>query len=661
MTKKLCPILLVGHPNVGKSTLFNALTGSKQRVGNWPGVTVEQKIGYLQVETHALPVFDLPGIYALSGGSDVSNEDARTTLRVIQEAEPNTLFINVIDACHLEQHLYLTSQLLELNRPIIVVLNMIDLAKRRGIEIDLQTLSAKLGCPVVSVQGHREIGLNELKQAIINIFNNSIINFNNIIIKNQADIDATCARYEAAHELANGVQVHSGHSYVSWTEKLDRWVLHRFFALPIFFAAIYMMFFCAIQIGGRLQKVLDQVAQSLFIQYPTWLLDYFYAPSWVYGLAIEGLGKGLQTTVTLIPVLMTMYAFLALLESSGYLARGAFIIDRAMRCIGLPGKAFIPMIVGFGCNVPAIMAARTLDSRRDRILTILMSPFMSCSARLTIYAVFVAAFFPSGGQNIVFSLYLVGIGLAVLTGFLFRQIWFRGQSSPLILELPPYHRPVLSYLWKEVTLRVRYFVIRAGSFIIPVCMFVGCLNAIKIHDLPILSFLGQWLTPLFSPMGVESQNWPATVGLMTGVLAKEVVIGTLNTLYPTSIGTMATYFNGAVGAYAYLLFILLYIPCISTMAAIKKETSYGWMWASTLWSLMIAYAVAVLFYQSATWMMHPQQSLWYSSLVIIGISTIIFVAYWTVHYSARGTHKSSASSMSHNECSDLCHNCIKKI
>lgn len=366
------------------------------------------------------------------------------------------------------------------------------------------------------------------------------------------------------------------------------------------------------------------------------------------------------------------------------MARAAFVVDKLMRLLGLPGKAFVPMIVGFGCNVPAIMAARTLDSPRERLLTIVMSPFMSCSARLAIYSVFVAAFFPHGGQNIVFCLYIIGILMAVMTGFILRKTTLQGASSPLILELPAYHRPSMRRLLKEMSSRLHYFIIRAGRLIIPVCVMLSGLNALTIDGgfsgaqastQSILSLIGQWLTPLFWPMGIESNNWPATVGLLTGMLAKEVVIGSLNSLYSqlshlsndyatdfnlwqslhdalwsipknlselgsaftnpilasapdnvvsqSAYGEMAQRFDGQAGAFAYLLFVLLYIPCVSTMAAIRQEASRKLMWFSVSWSLLIAYSSAVIFYQIARFTEHPQQSLFWIVLMLISIGLFI--------------------------------------
>ena len=348
-----------------------------------------------------------------------------------------------------------------------------------------------------------------------------------------------------------------------------------------------------------------------------------------------------------------------------------------MRYLGLPGKSFVPMIVGFGCNVPAIMAARTLDSERDRLLTILMSPFMSCSARLAIYAVFVAAFFPVGGQNVVFSLYILGIVMAVLTGLLLRKTHLQGTTSPLILELPSYHRPTFMSLCKQMKIRLMFFIKRAGRLIIPICVLLGGLNALSIDGKiivgdasgqSILSWFGQWLTPIFSPMGLQPDNWPATVGLISGTLAKEVVVGTLNALYAQmgnvaqlggadfniwlslkeavysvienlsnlvhalanpilasapdndvsqiAYGEMAKRFDGPIGAYAYLLFVLLYVPCVSTMAAVRQEANRSWMWFSITWSFILAYAVAVVFYQLGTLRSHPSSSIaWVCAMI----------------------------------------------
>lgn len=713
-------VMLVGNPNCGKTTLFNALTGENQRVGNWPGVTVEKKIGTFKLHEQTVQITDLPGVYSLVSTLNDSSQDAQIAALTVAEGEAE-LIINVVDACLLERHLYLTSQLLELGKPVMVAINMTDIAQQRGISIDAQALSAQLQCPVVLLQAHQQVGILDLTQAIsaslpvskplalalppsvdraldsleqqlllngypaprIPYLARRILEGDTVLTRGMAcvlddesglsiDILMADARYQAVHEVVTHVQHRKTDASEHLTAKLDRIVLHRVWALPIFFVMMYLMFFFAINVGGAFQDFFNITTDTIFVQGVALVLQQLHAPAWVIALCANGMGKGINTTLTFIPVMASMYFFLSLLEASGYMARAAFVVDRAMRMLGLPGKSFVPMIVGFGCNVPAIMAARTLDSERDRLLTVLMSPFMSCSARLSIYAVFVAAFFPTNGQNVVFSLYLVGILMAVLTGGVLRKTVLRGPTSPLILELPAYHRPSFVRLAKETVRRLRYFILRAGQFIIPVCVILGGLNAFTLQgglnigdasSASVLSWLGQALTPIFAPMGLHPDNWPATVGLLTGTLAKEVVVGSLNTLYaqmghltpvvPTSMdffgelqralwsipqnlahlggvfqnpiqaniaiadeapsvyGIMYQHFDGKAGAYAYLLFILLYVPCVSTMAAIRQEASRRLMWFSIGWSLLVAYVTAVSFYQLATIAAHPRQSLAY--------------------------------------------------
>ncbi|KTD33140.1 ferrous iron transport protein B [Legionella nautarum] len=747
-------LLLVGNPNCGKTTLFNALTGANQRVGNWPGVTVEKKTGRFILDEQTIEVTDLPGIYSLASSGNSSSLDEQIAANAIVSLEAD-LIINLVDACHLERHLYLTSQILELGKPVIVVLNMMDIAKQRGIEIDLKQLSKQLNCPVFAIQAHKQVGLSALQQAIKNpgqmskpldlnfppSIHNSLLRLEQQLraqsiesryvpyyarrilegdyalglkllgedkrisesAEQDIDIIIADARYEKIHQIVQTIQQKGSDASEHFTAKLDRVVLHRYWAFPIFFAMMYLMFLFAINIGGAFQDFFDISTDAIFVQGSAKVLEQFNSPAWLIALIANGVGKGINTTLTFIPVIAAMFFFLSLLEASGYMARAAFVVDKAMRALGLPGKSFVPMIVGFGCNVPAIMAARTLDSERDRILTVLMSPFMSCSARLAIYAVFVAAFFPTGGQNIVFSLYLIGILMAVLTGFILRKTSLRGQTSPLILELPAYHRPSLKRLMKETSLRLRHFVIRAGRLIIPICVILGGLNAMTIQGglsqaeastHSVLSALGQWLTPVFAPMGLHQDNWPATVGLLTGMLAKEVVVGSLNSLYaqigqvgqmsvahfdfwaslqaalwsiPQNLsqlgsalinpiiasapdgevsqsvyGMMVQRFDGQAGAYAYLLFILLYIPCVSTMAVIRQEASRKLMWFSIFWSFIIAYATAVLFYQSATFAAHPQQSITWV-LVILGFAGLAFGVLRVRTLNLGGTHVTTNS------------------
>jgi len=792
-------VMLVGNPNCGKTTLFNALTGDNQRIGNWPGVTVEKKTGTFTIEHKNLNITDLPGIYSLTAYANSSSCDEQIAAIAIANEDAD-LIINVIDACNLERHLYLTSQLLELGKPIIVALSMVDIAKQRGISINLDKLSKKLNCPIVTIQAHQNIGLSDLKTAISSaksipaplnlpldktikdaisnieshlrtVYSSSpeslrpatcsrdpeiLINtqdycteierngsreqvagrreldgqptlvlpnkkglepyiacrvlegdtllltkdeINNCLhelnLANDLDIMLADARYITIHQIVAKVQQKKSDASDNLTAKIDRIVLHRFWSLPIFFAMIYLMFLFAINLGGAFQDFFDLTTDAIFVKGAASFLTFCHLPNWLVAIIANGVGKGINTTLTFVPVIAAMFFFLSLLESSGYMARAAFVIDRALRALGLPGKSFVPLIIGFGCNVPAIMAARTLDSEQDRFLTILMSPFMSCSARLTIYAVFVTAFFPNNGQNIVFSLYLIGILMAVITGFMLRKTILRGQSSPYIMELPSYHRPTFRRLYKETSMRVKFFILRAAKVIIPVSLILGSLNALTINggisfndasNESILSIIGQWITPIFVPMGLNADNWPATVGLISGMLAKEVVVGTLNTLYaqigdvsqlstssfdllasfkaafwsiPQNIaglgdafinpimassssvelvkpiyGAMYQHFDGKVGAYAYLLFILLYIPCVSTLAAIKQESCSKLMWFFLSWSFVVAYSLAVLFYQFATIMAHPQQTITWFFGLSFSITIFVFILRRLPHKSA---------------------------
>jgi ferrous iron transport protein B len=502
-------LLLIGNPNCGKTTLFNALTGANQRVGNWPGVTVEKKTGSFALNNDLLQLTDLPGVYSLGIASSTLSQDEQIAVEALATMEVDCI-VNVVDACHLERHLYLTSQLLELGKPQLVVLNMMDVATQRGIVIDVPALAAQLGCPVIPVQAHKGIGIPLIHEALKNTSKNSsplaldlddttkasllriehelsakgysesqayycarrFAEGNNLIeqgillpegAEDDFDIVLADARYQKIHQMVLSSQKKRSDASEHFTAKLDKIVLHRFFALPIFFAMMYLMFLFAINIGGAFQEFFDISTDTLLVQGSAWVLNQWSAPGWLIALIANGVGKGINTTLTFIPVIAGMFFFLSLLETSGYMARAAFVVDKAMRAMGLPGKAFVPMIVGFGCNVPAIMAARTLDSERDRLLTIMMSPFMSCSARLAIYAVFVAAFFPDGGTNVVFSLYFIGILMAVFTGFLLRKTHFKGKSSPLIIELPAYHRPSLKRLCQATGRRLRLFVLRSYS------------------------------------------------------------------------------------------------------------------------------------------------------------------------------------------------------
>ncbi len=729
---------LVGNPNCGKTTVFNALTGARQRVGNWPGVTVERKSGFFTECNKTVEVVDLPGVYSLTAVSESSSIDERIACDFILSQQAD-LIVNILDASNLERNLYLTLQLLEMGVPMVIAVNMMDVAKQRGMQIALEILQKKLGCQVIALEANKNKGIKELKKLVVEQSHSlpsvKLDYFDHAVLQQaiQCLTAKTHSEFDALRLLENDVQaqqkisadiradvvmwqerIHAAtgedtdilladaryrfiqtiiadslkkntHAKTTWTSRIDNVVLNRFLGLPVFLGVMYFMFFFAINIGGAFQDFFDIGSDTIFVGGFAHLLSSMGAPTWLTALLANGVGKGVNTTITFIPVIGAMFLFLAFLEDSGYMARAAFVVDRFMRMLGLPGKSFVPMVVGFGCNVPGVMASRTLENKRDRILTVMMSPFMSCGARLAIYAVFTAAFFPRGGQNVIFTLYIMGIVMAMLTGLLLRKTFLHGEPAPLVMELPAYHVPKIKTLFLHAWQRLRGFVYRAGKLIVPICVLIGAMNALNIDGSmnggdgstqSLLSSLGRFLTPVFEPMGVHVDNWPATVGLVTGVLAKEVVVGTLNTIYsqlghfadvsgeafnfwgglhaavasiPDNIGQlwsslgnpvlakapvhtlsqgvyglMYKQFDGQIGAFAYLIFVLLYFPCISTTAAMLREVSRAWTVFSVIWTTGIAYCVAVLFYQAATWMHHPGSSLaWVSGIIAVVTFTIM--------------------------------------
>jgi ferrous iron transport protein B len=503
-----------------------------------------------------------------------------------------------------------------------------------------------------------------------------------------ADILMAQARYHCIEKILP--QALTGaprtHKIARWMSKVDHFFLHRIFGLPIFLAVMYSLFVFAINVGGAFQDFFDISSNAIFVEGMSHFLNSLQAPSYLVALLASGLGKGINTVVTFIPVMGAMFLALTVLEESGYMARASFVVDRVMQAVGLPGKSFVPLIVGFGCNVPAVMGARTLEKKRDRILTVVMSPFMSCGARLAIFTLFVSAFFPEGGQNVVFLLYLIGIVMAILTGLLLKKTVLSGAPSSMVLELPLFRIPKMRHCVPQAMRRLTRFIKNAATVIIPLCLIIGTLNSISLkgelllnteaHQDSVLASIGKGITPLFKPMGIERDNWPATVGLFSGLLAKEVVVGTLNALYtqnsiviqnkefdlvgdlkeavysiPNNVlalgpafinpladsmevdlsesdqarvyGAMLKHFDGRVGAFAYLLFVLLYFPCVSVTAAMLKEVERKWTLFSIVWTTGLAYGVAVMFYQVATFKEHPTYSLFWITLMSSALFLVV--------------------------------------
>lgn len=746
-------IAIAGNPNCGKTTLFNALTGTHQQVGNWPGVTVEKKEGQLSHQGRAIRLVDLPGVYSLSVAGGSVSLDERLARDFILTEQPD-LVVNVVDAANLERNLYLTVQLLEMGAPLVLALNMMDVARSRRIAIDTQSLSKRLGCPVVALeaasgkgigalrdqmvasadvpppapqfQPEVEAALDELEPVVAASLEAGdprwlalkhlegdelcpVMTDPTVIARADAlragleaetglDADTliACGRYDRVAELVEGTVNRMDQVSRPLSDRLDRVVLNRVLGIPIFLAVMYLMFMFTINIGGAFIDFFDILAGTIFVDGTAAALGAVNAPTWLVTILADGVGGGIQTVATFIPIVACLFLFLSVLEDSGYMARAAFVMDRFMRMIGLPGKSFVPLIVAFGCNVPAIMATRTLDSQRDRTLTVMMAPFMSCGARLPVYALFAAAFFPVGGQNMVFGLYLLGLLAAVGTGLLLKVTILKGKPTPFVMELPPYHLPTLRGLSSRTWHRLRDFLQEAGQVIVVMVAVLAFLNSWGTdgsfgndnRDNSVLSEIGRGLTPAFAPMGIEQDNWPATVGIFTGILAKEAVVGTLNTLYSqedgdagagfdlsaglaeaaatvgpnlrdalgmasdplgldlgeiadqtaaaeeqevstSTFGAMAARFDGQAGAFAYLLMILLYMPCVAAMGAIWREVGWRWATFAAAWTMGLAYGSGVLFYQVATFARHPTYSTAWIGIAL-GALVVVALSLWRI-------------------------------
>lgn len=478
---------LIGNPNSGKTTLFNQLTGARQRVGNWAGVTVERKEGLFSTTDHAVTLVDLPGTYSLTTISSQTSLDEQIACHYILSGEADML-INVVDASNLERNLYLTLQLLELGIPCIVALNMLDIAEKQKIRIDIDALSARLGCPVVPLVSTRGRGIEALKLAIDRHQQNqaiSLVHYARPLLREAAMLADTMdtqmpeqqrrwlalqmlegdiysrgyagdaaqhlpealarlkdemddpglhiadARYQTIAAICDAVSNTLTAEPGRFTAAMDKIILNRLLGLPIFLLVMYVMFVLAINIGGALAPIFDAGSVAIFIHGIQWVGYTLHFPDWLTIFLAQGLGGGINTVLPLVPQIGMMFLFLSFLEDSGYMARAAFVMDRLMQSLGLPGKSFVPLIVGFGCNVPSVMGARTLDAPRERLMTIMMAPFMSCGARLAIFAVFASAFFGQQGALAVFSLYVLGIIMAILTGLMLKHTIMRGEASPL--------------------------------------------------------------------------------------------------------------------------------------------------------------------------------------------------------------------------------------
>ncbi|AAK79007.1 MULTISPECIES: ferrous iron transport protein B [Clostridium] len=668
-------VALAGNPNCGKTSLFNELTGSKQHVGNWPGVTVEKKEGKLKFEGREITIVDLPGTYSLGAYS----EDEVVARDFILKDKPDVV-INVVDACNLERNLYLTTQILETGAKVVLALNMMDEANTRNIDINIEKLQKSIGIPVVPTVATKKQGIKELVKNAIKLGDSEseelyTIDYGSDIqkevdgIKAAIDeasvtleypkawvslkllenddyirkyIDNSIKDDEVKHKVSEGIEnltsiigyepdafiVDKRYELISkfvknsvkknevqeesTSDKIDKVLTNKFLGIPIFAIIMFAVYQVSINFGnGTLSDLINDSLGQLGTNI-AFTLDGFGVPKIIGAFVRDGVFAGVGSVLGFFPMILIMFFLISLLEDSGYMARAAYVMDRLMSAVGLHGKTAVSLIVGSGCNVAGIMSARTLESKKDRMIAILITPFISCPARLTVYGVFVGAFFAkqklgifSLGGIIIFLLYALGIFVAICAGKFFSSKVFEGETSYFVMELPPYRLPTLKGILIHMWEKSGHFLKKAGTIILGVCIIVWILA-----DLPagveygskdsLLGIIGTFIAPIFKPAGFGS--WQAGVALITGFAAKEAVVGTLGTIYGVNEGTQL--FHAIhntftpLSAISFMIMTLLYVPCVATIGAVKSETnSNKWTVAVIIYTCVIGWVLATIFYQ----------------------------------------------------------------
>lgn len=646
---------LAGNPNVGKTTLFNNLTGLHQHVGNWPGKTVEQAVGHFEEDNKRFEVIDLPGNYALSAHSieEIVSRD------FIVDEESDAI-INIVDAANLERNLYLTVQMMELNANMGVCLNMNKIARKNGITVDVDKLSELLGVPVIEIEANSDVGHKDLLKMIEDLKNHPINSKDKLVYgnelkehlqdlvdviskdKNLLDVSAfwtaiklleddeivmdkvqqssmsnpiflevrkvkdhlkdiygvsaeeviADARYAYIDGLINECVKLPENRQLTLSEKIDKVVTNRILGIPIFLIIMWVVFQVTFTIGAPFQDLLDAGFTALGDAVTAGMGE-----NMISSLLVEGVIGGVGSVLSFVPQIILLFLLLSLLEDSGYLARAAFVMDRVMhKVLGLHGKAFIPMILGFGCGVPGIMATRTMEHEEDRLVSMMLIPFMSCTARLPVYLMFVGIFFASNQGNVIFSLYLLGVIVAIIVAAILKKSLFKGVSTPFVMELPSYKLPTLRGVLMHTGEKTWGFVRKAGTIILAAAIIVWVLSYFPAgvdygSQGSLIGQIGTVIAPVFSPLGFG--NWQAAVALLFGMVAKEVVVATLTSVLGGSTAALATIFT-PLTAYAFMVFVLLYIPCFATIGTIKQESN-GWRWPLIMVCVTLVTAFIVSF------------------------------------------------------------------
>ena len=663
-------VALVGNPNCGKTTAFNALTGSKAYVGNWPGVTVEKKEGKLRGVKEDITLVDLPGIYSLS---PYTPEEVVARNYIIKE-QPD-LIINIIDASNIERNLYLTHQLVELGRPTIIALNMMDIVEKRGEKINIKRLEELFGVKVVPISATKNQGLDELINLALEVGTKKVkiasksITFDMIIeqsinevmtlldgkqidevynkrwlaikvleqdkkvveefhlSKEESPIVEEAARllettydddvesiiingrYEYITKHISSIVTNRPDHKITLSDKIDKVITNRILAIPIFFGIMWFVYFLSIQtVGDMTIGFMEGLFGTIGDQVGLWLEGMSVSP-WIHGLVVDGIIGGVGAVLGFVPQLMILFLLIGILEDCGYMSRVAFIMDKIFRKFGLSGKSFIPMVIGTGCSVPGIMASRTIESERDRKMTIMLTPFIPCGAKLPVFALMVGAFFPEHVW-VGPSMYVLGILMVILSGLILKNTLFKGEAAPYILELPEYHIPNLKGVMMQMWDRSKAFIIKAGTVIFVASGLIWFLQSFNFSlqmvdtNESMLASIGHVIAPIFAPLGFGT--WQASVATVTGFLAKEAVVATFGILLgvgevaetdPTLLTSIGQFFT-PVSAYAFMAFTLLAAPCFAAIGAMKREFG-NWKWTLIAigYQTGLAWIVAFLIYQ----------------------------------------------------------------
>lgn len=673
---------LAGNPNCGKTTLFNAVTGSNQYVGNWPGVTVEKKEGKINIGDTDATIVDLPGIYSLS---PYSMEEIVTRNYLIDE-KPD-LIINIVDATNLERNLYLSLQIAELGCPMVIALNMVDMLEKRKETIDFSLLSALLGIKVIPISASKGTGIQKLLKAAehevihardkgshIDKHNSSPLdiytgNVKTAVKQIESIISKTCLekqqplRWSAVkliegdaptlealdlsdtqlnclesivleletnkidremviadqkykficdvREKAVKRTLEDGHMTLS--DKIDSVVTNRFLAIPLFFGLMGLIFYITFgAVGSSLTDLVDNLVNVQFAGFVRDSMVSLGAADWAVGLICDGIIAGLGAVLSFFPQIFLLFFFLSILEDSGYMARAAFIMDKALHSIGLSGKSFVPMLMGFGCTVPAVMASRTLENEKDRRLTIMLTPFMSCSAKMSVYSLFIMAFFSKNRGLAVLSIYILGLIIAIICAFILQKTVLKGGHAPFVMELPPYRLPTAKTLGLHLWEKVKDFfskaatVLLGASVIIWFCQYFSfSLTHVENSSESILGVIGSFIAPIFAPLGFG--NWQSAVAILSGLIARESVVSTLGILYGTggdALGALSEVLQGVfspLSAYSFMVFILLFIPCIAAVNAVRREmNSAKWTTLTFVFQACVAWIVTFIIYQGGS-------------------------------------------------------------